>query len=456
MFSEASKKKRAAMVMVFIAGMVVTAAIGVAAYFLGYLTPAPPTSEKSDRKPQYWRSPMDPREVYDKPGKDSMGMDLVPAYEGEEPAGPPGTIRIDPATIQNIGVKTTVVERKPLSREIRTVGRVAYDEQKVRQITPKIGGWIERQRVNFPGQIVERGEPLLEIYSPKLVSTQEEYLVAQRYRERLKESPIPDIVEGGESLLRAAEARLGYWDITDAQVRALRERGEITRTMTLHAPFKGIIVKKSVPEGGHVMPGQTLYEIADISTIWVYADIYEYEAPWLQPGQEAEMSLAYQPGVSYHGKVIYIYPYLNNKTRTLQARMEFPNSKDLALKPDMWTNIILRSVVVRDGLAVPIQAVIRTGKRDVALIALEGGRFAPRELRLGAQVGDEFEVLDGLEEGELVVTSAQFLINSESSLRAAIGKMTDEHGGHAPQAPMPAPEREEPEPSTPHRHPAKE
>lgn len=190
---------------------------------------------------------------------------------------------------------------------------------------------------------------------------------------------------------------------------------------------------------------QALYEIADISTVWVYADIYEYEAPWLHLGQKAEMTLAYQPGVSYGGKVAYIYPYLNNKTRTLQVRMEFRNSKDLALKPDMWANVTLCSAVAREGLAIPIQAVIRTGTRDIALVALKGGRFAPRELRLGVQVGGEFEVLGGLEEGERVVTSAQFLINSESSLQAAVSKMTGEHGGHAERS-MPAGERKESEP----------
>ena len=383
------------------------------------------------RKVLYWRSPMDPTFIAKAPGKDPMGMDLVPVYEGEAAAGGlPGEVRIDPVTIQNIGVKTVVVGRKALSREIRTVGRITYDERRVRTISPKIGGWVERQLVNFTGQMVRAGEHLLGIYSPELVSTQEEYLIALRFRQELAESDLPDAVRGSENLARAAETRLRYWDITDTQVRALRESGKITRTMALYAPFKGIVVARDVLEGGYVQPGQALYRIADISTVWVQADIYEYEAPWLRLGQQATMSLAYRPGATYAGKVVYIYPYLKNMTRTLQVRMEVANTADFALKPDMWADVVIRSVP-RTSLAVPIQAVIRTGKRDVAFVALDGGRFAPRELRLGVEAGDEFEVLDGLREGEHVVTSAQFLINSESSLQAAIGKMLEPHGEHA-------------------------
>lgn len=443
---------------VAVTALVTLAAAGTAAYFLGYLHPARPETgkekgakqaEQGKRKVLYWRSPMDPSEIHDKPGKDRMGMDLVPVYEGKEAAGPPGTVKIDPVTIQNIGVKTSVVLRKRLSREIRTVGRVAYNDQKMRQISLKIGGWVERQHVNFVGQEVGKGERLLEIYSPELVSTQEEYLLALRYRDRLKESPRPEVVGGSDSLLKSVETRLRYWDITDAQIKALRERGAITRTMVLHAPFRGIITERNVLEGGYAQPGQNIYTIVDLSTAWVYADVYEYEVPWLKPGQEAEMTLSYQPGVTYRGRIVYLYPYLKNMTRTLQVRMEFPNSKDFKLKPDMWANITFRSAVAREGLAVPVQSVIRTGTKDIALVALEGGRFEPRALRLGPQAGDEFQVLDGIKEGDRVVTSAQFLINSESNLQAAIGKMLapkaeeGKAGQPAKKAPVPAMEMPE-------------
>jgi hypothetical protein len=193
-------------------------------------------------------------------------------------------------------------------------------------------------------------------------------------------------------------------------------------------------------EGGHAQSGQPLYQIADISTVWVYADIYEYEAPWIKPGQTAEMTLAYEPGVVYHGKVTYIYPFLKNASRTIQVRMDFKNSKDFKLKPEMWANVTLKSAVTRDGLAVPVQSVIRTGTKDIALVALDGGRFEPRELLLGAQAGDEFQVLDGLKEGERVVTSAQFLINSESNLQSALSKMLGpKQGGGAPLPPAQSP-----------------
>jgi len=380
----------------------------------------------------YWRSPMDPTYISDKPGKDPMGMDLVPVYAGEQTQGPPGTVRIDPATVQNIGVETVEIRLKKLSHEIRTVGRVTYDEKKVYRISPKIDGWIERQQVNFAGQEVEKGEPLLEIYSPELVSTQQEYLDTLRYLEQTKGSSIAGGRASAEKLLHATLARLRYWDISDAQIKALREKGKITRTMVLHAPVKGIVVERNIPEGGYLKTGQSVYKIADISTIWVYADIYEYEVPWLKPGQPMTMTLAYQPGVSYSGKVGYIYPYLQNMSRTLRVRMHLDNTRDFKLKPGMWANVVLSAVVTKEGLAVPVQAVLRTGTRNIAIVALKGGLFAPRDLQLGAQAGDEFEVLEGLKAGERVVTSAQFLINSESNLQSAISKMTakPEESGH--------------------------
>lgn len=386
---------------------------------------APAAKTEQHKNILYWKSSMDPTFVSKHPGKDPMGMDLVPVYQGQQAAAPPGTVRIDPATVQNIGVTTMVVRSRPLSREIRTVGRIAYDERKVRRISPKISGWVEHQYVNYPGQVVERGERLLEIYSPELVSTQEEYLLALQYHDRLKDSSLADATAGSESLVQSAETRLRYWDISPAQIKALRDRRQITRTMVLHAPFKGIVLDKNVLEGGFVQSGQNLYTLADISTVWVYADIYEYEAAWLKPGQPAEMRLAYRPGVTYRGRVTYVYPYLKEKTRTLQVRMEFRNSRNFDLKPDMWADVTLRPALVRRGLAVPVQAVFRTGTRNVVLIALGGGHFAPRELKLGAQVGDDFEVLNGLSEGDRVVTSAQFLIDSESNLRAALAKMLE-------------------------------
>jgi membrane fusion protein, copper/silver efflux system len=381
-----------------------------------------PASTKG--KVMYWKSSMVPGYRSDKPGKDPMGMDLVPVYEGEIPKGPPGTVAIGPETIQQIGVKTTAVRRETLRRDLRTIGRIDYDESLVTDVAPKIGGWVERQYVNFPGQMVRKGQPLGTIYSPELVATEEEYLNALKYRGRLKNSPLEDASSGAQSLVQAVETRLRYWDITDAQIETLRERGKITRTMVLHAPFTGIVVKKNVFQGGYVKPGEAMYRLADISNVWVYADVYEYEAPWLRLGQEANMALSYDPGTKYHGRVIYIYPYLKTQTRTLEVRMEFRNGPHFELKPGMWANVNLRPEVTREALVVPVGAVIQTGKKNFVILALGEGRFLPRQVDLGAQAGDDFEVLSGLKAGDRIVDSAEFLINSESSLQSAFNKMT--------------------------------
>lgn len=388
----------------------------------------------------YWKSQMVPGYRSDRPGNDPMGMPLVPVYQQEAAAGPPGSIAVNPQTTQSIGVKTVTIRREALRRDLRTVGRVDYDEELVRDVAPKIGGWVEKQYVNYPGQLVRRGQALGEIYSPDLVATEEEYLNTLHYAGALKESPLEDATSQAQSLVGAVETRLRYWDISEAQIKALRERGRITRTMVLHAPFTGVVVKKNVFEGGYVNPGEAMYRLADISRVWVYADIYEYEAAWLRPGQEATMTLSYEPGSVYRGRVLYIYPYLKEMTRTLQVRMEFRNGTRLQLKPGMWANVNLKPPVARDALVVPLEAVIQTGKKNYIIVALGNGRFAPREISLGVQAGDSFEVLAGLREGERVVTSAEFLLDSESALQSAFNKMTPQHGeeGRGSEAHEPA------------------
>jgi membrane fusion protein, copper/silver efflux system len=383
-----------------------------------------PGKTTKKRKILYWKSSMIPGYRSDKPGKDPMGMDLVPVYEGEGPAGPPGTVTINPETIQQIGVKTTIARRQALRRDLRTIGRIDYDQELVRDVAPKIGGWVEEQYVNFPGQMVRRGQALGSIYSPELVATEQEYLNALRYQGQLKESPLEDATVGAQSLVKAVEIRLRYWDITNAQIKALRERGKITRTMVLHAPFTGVVVQKNVFQGGYVKPGQSMYRLADISEVWVYADIYEYEASWIRLGQQAMMTLSYDPGVTYRGRVVYVYPYLKRQTRTLEVRMEFRNGPHFELKPGMWANVNLRPDVTQKALVVPVEAVIQTGKKNFVILALGKGRFLPRQVELGAQAGNYFEVLNGLMAGDRIVDSAEFLINSESSLQSAFNKMT--------------------------------
>ena len=377
-----------------------------------------------ERKILHWRAPMDPNYISDMPGVSPMGMDLIPVYEDEVMGGGAG-VKIDPATVQNIGVKTTVVKRQSLARTVRTVGRVDYDETRMTDVNTKIDGWVEKLFVDYTGQSVKKGERLLEIYSPELVAAQEEYLTALDYSRRLAKSAAAEIAEGGQDLLHSAKQRLLYWDIRQDQIAELELSRKVKRTMTIHSPQEGVVVHKAVFDGAHIKAGEHLYRIADLSRVWIYADIYEYELPWIKEGQEAEVELAYEPGRTFRGKVTYIYPFLESKTRTVKVRMVFPNP-DMSLKPGMYANVKIKPLVSRDALVVPAQAVIRSGERNLVILDLGEGRFLPREIVLGAEAESVHEVINGLKEGERIVTSAQFLIDSESNLNAALSAMSEE------------------------------
>ncbi len=385
-----------------------------------------PTGEK---KILYWRAPMDPTYISDNPGKSPMGMDLIPVYEGEEEVSGGPTVVIDPVTVQNIGVQTTPVEKMDLYRIIRTVGHVDYDEEKLYRVNIKFSGWIEKLYVDETGQEVRRGQPILEIYSPELVTTQEEYLLALRNAEKLGESPFGEISSSARSLLESTRRRLLYWDITEKQIQDLEEQGIVSKTMTLYAPVAGIVVSKMVEQGMHVKSGMDLYRIADLSTIWVYAHIFEYEVPWVKVGQTVEMELPYVPGKEFQGRVEYIYPYLDQKTRDVKIRIVFRNP-DLDLKPQMYANVRLESRIGRAVTAVPGESIIRSGKRNLVFVSKGGGKFEPRNVVLGAEGQDDYvHVLAGLQPGEEVVTSAQFLLDSESRLKEAIQKMLESRTG---------------------------
>jgi|Deesub1362B_J571_1020462.scaffolds.fasta_scaffold02268_3 Cu(I)/Ag(I) efflux system membrane fusion protein/cobalt-zinc-cadmium efflux system membrane fusion protein len=381
---------------------------------------------KDKRKILYWRAPMDPTEIYDRPGKSKMGMDLIPVYEDEQVLGRGGTIMIDPITVQNLGVKTTKVRKGDLRRIIRTIGTIAYDERKLYRINTKISGWIEKLYVNFTGQEVKKGDLLLEIYSPELVSTQEEYLLALKNRDMVKGSSFQEIKESAESLVKSTRRRLELWDIPESEIEALEKRGTIVKTMKLLSPANGIVVHKNVEEGMFVKEGMDLFHIADLSTVWVYVTIYEYELPWVKIGQEAEMELAYIPGKTFKGKVDYIYPYLTEKTRDIKVRLIFPNP-NLELKPDMYANVRIYTPVKKDTLIIPDNAVIRSGERNIVFVVRGKGKFEPREIKLGVEGENNYiQVISGLLEGEEIVTSAQFLLDSESRMQEAIQKMIEE------------------------------
>lgn len=340
-----------------------------------------------------------------------------------------GTVQISPERQQLIGVKIGTVELRPLEKMIRTVGRVDYDEKRLVTISPKIGGWIEELYVDFTGRYVQQGEPLLTIYSPELVSTQEEYLLALRAKKDLIKSPFPEVAGSGSSLAESARRRLKLWDISDDQIKTLEESGQPRKTLTLYSPFSGIVLEKVAYKGMNVMPGMALYKLADLSVVWLLADIYEYELPFIHLGQQAAIQLSYLPSELFTGKVVYIYPYLDANTRTAKVRFEFPNPHG-KLKPEMYAHVEIKVHLGRK-LAVPEGAIIDTGLRQIAIIDKGSGYFEPREVKVGAKVDDHYEVIKGLKAGERVVTSANFLIDSESKLKEAVGGMAGmEHAGH--------------------------
>ncbi len=341
--------------------------------------------------------------------------------EGKVQEVAPGTVQISPQRQQLIGVKIGTVDMRPLEKVIRTVGRVDYDEKRIVTVSLKIGGWIEDLYVDFTGRYVKKGDPLLTIYSPELVSTQEEYLLALRAKKSLTKSPFPEVADSGETLAESAKRRLKLWDISDEEIKNLEETGKAKKTLTLYAPFTGFVLEKSAFKGMNVMPGTSLYKLADLSVVWLYADIYEYELPFIRLGQQASIRLTYLPGEAFTGKAVYIYPALNPETRTAKVRFEFQNPQE-KLKPEMYANVEIK-VHLGKKLAVPEGAIIDTGVRQVAIIDKGNGYFEPREVKVGSKVEGYYEVIKGLKAGERVVTSASFLVDSESNLKEALGGM---------------------------------
>ena len=386
--------------------------------------PGAPAAPPKERKIKYWVSPMDPGYVRDKPGKAPCGMDMVPVYEDEGAgAEAPGVIAVSPTTIQSMGVRTAKVEVRPLSRLTLAVGLVNFNERNLSTITTKVNGWLERLYVNATGDPVRKGQALVSIYSPELVSSQEEYLLAVRNLKAMKNSPVKEMADGARRLAEASRRRLAYFDISAAQIDALERTGQVKKNLTLASPANGIVTKRMVTQGMYVQAGMPLLEVADLSTVWVDADIYQYELPWIKVGQPVTMTLDYLPGETFPGKIDYIYPYLKEATRTAKVRLRFPNP-GLKLKPEMFAQVKIESPVTHKAVVVPADAVIDTGLKQHVFIALGGGRFEPREVKLGVLGNDGVrEVLSGLKGGEDVVTSAQFMLDSESRFREAVQMM---------------------------------
>ncbi len=381
---------------------------------------APTTEEK---KPLYYRSPMNPTVTSPVPAKDSMGMDYVPVYaDSSADTQTLGTVVIDPTVEQSIGVRTAQSVRKTISHDIRTIGRIAVDEKKLTRLHPKISGWVEKLFVDETGVEVSPDTMLLSIYSPQLVASQEEYLLALKSAATLKTSPFPDIRRGAENLLRTSRQRLQLLDVPEHQLRELDEKRETMKALHIHSPAAGIVLSIGAREGQHVDPKTELYSIADLSTVWAFVDIYEYELPWVQLHDSAVISLAALPGRSFTGNITYIYPYLDPTTRTNKVRVEFDNAEGF-LKPDMFAEVTIHASRKSEAIVIPTQALIETGAKPKVFVRTGPGKFEPRDVRVGLKSDGETEILSGLDVGENVVTSAQFLIDSESSLSEAAAKM---------------------------------
>ena len=353
----------------------------------------------------FWRAPMDPSFISERPGKSPMGMELVPVCSAEGP----GNVVIDNRIRQSIGVRTALVKNGPLERRIRTVARVEPNERKVVLVTTKFSGWIERLYVNETGQFVKRGAPLFEICSPDVVAGQQEYLLAFK--------------QGASSLAKSARDRLKFWDFTERQIAALERRGSPAKTFTVYSPATGYVAHKNAVEGVKVSSDKRLFEIVDLSTVWVQADVYEYELPWVRLGQKAELELSYVPGRKFVGTVQYIYPYLNEKSRTVKVRLEFKNP-GLALKPGMFGTVRIHTTEGEDTIQIPAESIIRTGDSNLVFVDLGKGHFKATEIQIGEEgEGGIIAVRDGLRTGQRIVTSGQFLLDSESQLKEAVAKM---------------------------------
>jgi Cu(I)/Ag(I) efflux system membrane fusion protein len=394
-----------------------------------HATAAKSETPTGKRKVLYWYDPMHPAYKSDKPGiAPDCGMKLVPKYADEVEAMKnmaPGTVMLTPEKQQLIGVRTTEVRRQRLDRTLRTSGRIEADETKIARIHVKIDGWVEKVYVDYEGKLVKKGQPLFTIYSPELVSTQQEYLIARRGESYLSKSPYREAAEGAETLLRAARERLRLWDISDDQIKKLEETGQVSRTMTLYSPINGFVMHRNLYEQTRITPETELYEIADLSIIWVYADIYEYEIPYVHLGQAATMTLSYYPERTYAGHVSYVYPTVDPKTRTAKVRLEFPNP-NFDLKPDMYADVQL-TIDYGVQTLVPGEAVLDSGLRQMVFVAKPGGYFEPRQVKVGPRLDDQYVILSGLKPGETIVSSGTFLIDSESRLSSATGGMSHQH-----------------------------
>ena len=399
-----------------------------------------PNATANERRILHWRAPMDPSYRSDRPGKSPMGMDLVPVYADDAVgADAPEGVRVSTGFLQNFAVRTADAVRGAMPVVIRTVGVLAHNEEKLVSVNTKFHGWIEHARVNNVGELVEAGEVLFDIYSPELVTTQREYLAAMEYAERLRDAgAYAEAIDRARSLRDAARERLRYWDVTEAQIRALEESGEASRTVRFLAPAAGFIVEKMGDslEGMQLAPGMTVLKIADHSTLWAQAEFYEEDLRHVREGSPVSIEVDAFPGRHWSGTILFFRSAVNPETRALTAFVEVAN-QDLALRPMMYVDVMVEREADRDAVLVPAESVLHTGQRAVVIVERPGRLFEGREVQLGRTAGGRQEITSGLAAGERVVVSSQFLIDSESNLRAAISQLSRGEPRGAPLARIP-------------------
>ncbi len=422
--------KQGAKIAVSIAVVAVLAAAG--GYWVGHRNTGMPTAAnasssgdvaKKERKLLYYRNPMGLADTSPTPKKDQMGMDYIPVYEGEDDAesGSANQIKISTEKIQKLGVRTEAVSLRKLDKVVRASGRIEPDERRTFTIAPKFEGFVERLYVNVTGQAVGKGQPLFEVYSPELVSAQREYAIAAEGVQSLK-SGSPEAQAGMKQLAESSLLRLKNWDISEGQVKALAKSGATKRTMTFLSPVNGIVTEKKAIQGMRFMPGEMLYQVTDLSSVWVVADVFEQDIGLVKTGAKAQVKINAYPDKVFEGKIAYVYPTLKADTRTVQVRIEISNP-GMLLKPSMFAQIELPVSGKKEVLVIPDSAVIDSGTRRIVLVQLKEGRFEPREVKTGARSDNYMEVLEGVKEGEQVVVAANFLIDAESNLKAVVGGM---------------------------------
>jgi len=385
-----------------------------------------PTTDGSvgERKILYWFDPMHPAYKSDKPGiAPDCGMTLVPKYAEDESMAkmPMGTVTITPEKQVLAGVRTAVVERKALVRDIHTTAQIVADETRIAHVHVKVAGYIDKVYVDFVGQLIKKGQPLFTLYSPDLVSTQEEYLIAKRGNATLSKAPFQEIADGSQSLLQSARQRLKLWDISDEQIKELDGTGKVSKDLIFYSPITGFVTDRKVFSQTSVTPDTELYTVSDLSTVWANADIYEYEVPFVHLGQRVSLTLSYSPGKTYRGTISYIYPTVDPQTRTVKARIEILNP-GFQLKPQMFADAQLH-VDYGIKILVPQEAVLNSGTEQHVFVVHSGGMFEPRKITLGPVVDGKAVILSGLKAGETIVVSGNFLIDSESGLKSAMNGM---------------------------------